>query len=144
MAGEGNFLMPQTTKSSKTLAYASFWQRFAAVFLDGIILMVVNFLLGAVLKSVYQQSSWIGTIIGWAYSVYFIGSSGQTPGKKVLNIKVVKADGSTLTYGDAVLREVIGKLVSVITLLIGFLWMLWDPNSQTLHDKIAKTYVVKV
>lgn len=131
--------MPETTN-----VYASFWQRFAASFLDGIILIVVNWLLAAVLKSITDQASWLGTIIGWAYSVYFIGSQGATPGKKVLNIKVVKADDSALTYGDAVLREVIGKLVSAITLGIGFLWMLWDPNKQTLHDKIAKTYVVKV
>jgi uncharacterized RDD family membrane protein YckC len=36
------------------------------------------------------------------------------------------------------------KLVSGVALGLGYLWMLWDPNKQTWHDKVAKTYVVKV
>lgn len=81
--------------------------------------------------------------ISLGYPIYFIGKSGATPGKKIMKIRVVKADGSAVGYGGAFLREVVGKFISGIILLIGYFWMLWDPNKQALHDKIAGTYVVK-
>lgn len=79
------------------------------------------------------------------YFVYFIGERGQTLGKIALGIKVVRLDTIQVPgYGTAALREILGKLVSTLTLGIGYLWMLWDPKRQTLHDKIAGTVVVRV
>lgn len=79
------------------LTYASFWRRLGAVLLDGIIVSIVNGLFGAVVGIIFGQTdtaSWInqllGTVVGIAYHVYFIGNRGQTPGKMVLKIKVVK------------------------------------------------------
>ena len=40
------------------------------------------------------------------------------------------------------LRETVGKLVSALILLLGFLWILWDKDRQGWHDKIAGTLVV--
>jgi hypothetical protein len=44
----------------------------------------------------------------------------------------------------AALRKILGKLISSITLFVGFLWIAFDSNKQGWHDKIASTYVVKV
>jgi len=41
-----------------------------------------------------------------------------------------------------IIRDVVGKFISAAVLLIGYIWMLFDKNSQTWHDKIAGTYVV--
>ena len=51
--------------------------------------------------------------------------------------------GSTIGYGGAFIR-VIGKIVSGIACLLGYLWMLWDPEKQTWHDKFADSVVVPV
>jgi uncharacterized RDD family membrane protein YckC len=87
-----------------------------------------------------------------AYYVYFVEvlrRSGQTIGKKALRIRVVPIEpGATLTRGMAAKRFLIevvaGSLVPFFSLVDG-LWQLSDkPYQQTLHDKFAKTVVVKV
>lgn len=75
--------------------------------------------------------------------VYFIVSwarSGQTIGKALTGIKVVRADGYPLGYGKAVLRY-IGYLISAVVLSLGFLWIGFDGKRQGWHDKIAGTLV---
>ncbi|AGZ46485.1 RDD domain-containing protein [Actinoplanes friuliensis DSM 7358] len=87
-----------------------------------------------------------------AYYVYYVEMmyrSGQTVGKKLMKIKVVPLEpGAVLTRGIAAKRYliefVVGIIVPFFTYLDG-LWQLWDkPYQQTLHDKVAKTVVVKV
>jgi uncharacterized RDD family membrane protein YckC len=78
-----------------------------------------------------------------AYYGYFWATTGQTPGKRVMQIKVVKADGARLTWNDALARSA-GYLLSGLAGGLGFLWALWDSNDQTWHDKMASTSVVKV
>ncbi len=139
------------------LVYASFGERFLASLIDGLIMLAVGFgmgLLAVPLTLVLGEDSALGgmvslmislisNVISAAYFIYFIGSSGATLGKKAMKIKVIKTDGSVPGYLTAFLREFVGKFVSSIILGIGYLWMLWDPNKQCLHDKIATTFVVK-
>ena len=80
----------------------------------------------------------------WLYHWLFIGLKGQTLGKMAVGIKVVNARGSIPGLGDAALREILGKIVSTIVICLGFLWIIWDGRKQGWHDKIAKTYVVRV
>ncbi len=62
-----------------------------------------------------------------------------------MNIKVVMDDGATKPTAMAFfLREIIGKFISGIALLLGYVWILIDKRRQGWHDKIAHTLVVKV
>lgn len=117
--------------------YASFFERVGAALLDGLILIIPNYIVARLL---FPGAS---TILGWAYLVYFTGTTGQTLGKRVLGIKVVRADGTAMDWGTAALREIVGKLVSAVILGIGYLFPIWDARKQALHDKIASTLVVK-
>jgi uncharacterized RDD family membrane protein YckC len=74
------------------------------------------------------------------YDIGFWLLAGQTPGKRVLGLRVVRTDGTRLRFGNALRRE-IGYLVSYI-LYLGFLWILFDNRRQGWHDKIAGTIVV--
>ena len=85
-----------------------------------------------------------GASLSIGYAVFFIGYCGQTPGKMALRIKVIRTDGSQLSYGRAALREVLGKFISSILLGIGYLMVAFDNQKQGLHDKIADTYVIKL
>lgn len=126
---------------------AGFWKRFAAALIDGILVGIVSSLLGAILGVEVGDpsagASGLQLLLGVGYYVYFHGSpSGQTIGKKLLSIRVLGAnDGASISYGTAALRYV-GSILSAIVCLLGYLWMLWDPNKQTWHDKIASTIVV--
>ena len=119
---------------------SGFWRRFVALLVDGILLGIVS----GILRAIFGQSGgWaIGELITIGYFVYFEGSSGQTPGKKALGIRVIDfGGGGSIGYGRAFIRY-IGSILSAIALLIGFLWMLWDKEKQTWHDKFANSVVV--
>ena len=120
---------------------ASFGKRFLAVVIDSILVGVVT---GIVLKIGGPNLGRVLTgAIGLAYYVYFEGGQGATLGKRVLGLKVISTSGtSPIGFGSAAVRYV-GRIVSAIPLFLGFLWMLWDKDKQTWHDKIANTYVVE-
>jgi uncharacterized RDD family membrane protein YckC len=88
-------------------------------------------------------ASSIQFLLGLGYYIYFHGSpSGQTIGKKVMNIRVIGfEDGGPIGYGRAALRYV-GSILSAIPCGLGYLWMLWDSEKQTWHDKFASSVVV--
>lgn len=81
------------------------------------------------------------------------GRNGQTLGKQLLGIRVLRDDGQPVSFGFALLREVvikgllvgqIGGFLLYIPVLLNYLWPLWDESSQALHDKLVKTHVVVV
>jgi len=121
--------------------YAGFWRRFVAWIIDGILLGAVSGILMFII-SAQQTASWLGSVIGIVYIVGFWTWRGQTPGKMVMGVKIIKTDGSPIGIGRAILRY-IGYLVSAIIIFIGYLMIAWDGRKQGLHDKIAGTYVVK-
>ena len=122
---------------------AGFWRRFAALLIDGILLGIVNGVLGAILGR--SGGTGLGTLLSLGYFTYFEGGpTGQTIGKRVMGIRVIDfGGGGAIGYGRAFIRW-IGRFVSTIVLLLGYLWMLWDPERQTWHDKFANSVVVPV
>jgi len=76
-----------------------------------------------------------------AYPLLFWTLTGQTPGKMLLGLRVVTADGHYLSFGRSI-RRLIGFVLAALLLYLGFLWILVDDRRQGLHDKIAATCVV--
>lgn len=104
-------------------------------------------------ESEYSILNWIEGIIkdlglgfGWA-AAYFTATmawlKGQTIGKKVLRIKVIKLDGSALNVLESFGRYG-GYGAGLATGLMGFLQVFWDPNRQAIQDKISETLVIKI
>jgi uncharacterized RDD family membrane protein YckC len=122
--------------------YASFWRRFAGLFLDGLVLGCVSGFFTLLLGNDSTIATALGVLAGVVYQVYFFTGSGQTLGSKVMGIQVIGVDGNPLSVGAALAR-VLGAYVSGVLLGIGYLWMLWDANKQTLHDKMAGSVVVQ-
>lgn len=152
-------------QSSNQYQYAGFGRRLLAFWIDAIILIPISFtvqkLMGAhtfdmfeaqtleQLKQMQQsQSSLIGlpaiVSIGLGiayYLIMWVNFDGATPGKKLMAIKIIKDDGSKITYPVAFIRY-IGNILSG-TVLLGYLWIIWDKKKQGWHDKMAGTIVVK-
>jgi uncharacterized RDD family membrane protein YckC len=121
---------------------ANFGQRLGAYLIDVIILAIpYGILLAIQLEPAVAYL--ISLVIGIAYFAYFEGSaSGQTPGKRVLKIRVIDYNtGAPIGMGRALIRYV-ARIVSSIPCALGYLWMLWDREKQTWHDKLATTVVV--
>jgi uncharacterized RDD family membrane protein YckC len=122
-----------------TSARAGFWRRFAAAFIDGVLLGIVSWILQAILGT---TGSVVTLLVGIGYYTYFHGSTGQTPGDAALSIRVVDKDGgASIGYGRAFVRWLV-SIISGAVLLLGYLWMLWDSEKQTWHDKAANSVVV--
>ena len=121
---------------------AGFWRRFAASFLDGIIIGIANGILFAALKGPGYA---LGLILSISYFTYFEGGAyGQTPGKRALGIRVIDFQtGGSIGYARGAVRW-IGRYLSAIVILLGYFWMLWDREKQTWHDKLAGDVVVPV
>jgi uncharacterized RDD family membrane protein YckC len=86
--------------------------------------------------------------LGWALTVatYFAGFwvvTGQTPGMRLMGLRVECADGGPLHLGQALVR-LGGLLVSIIPLFAGFLPVLFDDRRRGLADMLAGTVVLYV
>ncbi len=127
--------------SAVEFEYVGFWPRLGAALIDGIILLVVAIILAVITAGLSVYAQWLIDIL---YYVLLTGLRGQTLGKQLLGIRVVNRNGEVPGIGRAILREVIGKFVSTIVLLLGYIWVLFDRRKQGWHDKIAGTYVIRV
>jgi uncharacterized RDD family membrane protein YckC len=124
--------------------------RAAALVLDGIVIV-----LPAVVLGVVAGGSSTAIAIAWFFVTVFYAPllmarkgahNGQTLAKQWLSLRVVTTAGVPVTLGVGFKRHLLGQsLLSAITLgiypLFDYAWVLWDANKQTLHDKIASTYV---
>ncbi len=78
-----------------------------------------------------------------AYRVVFWTWKGTTVGGIIAQTRVVRVDGTAVRFADALVRG-LSSVFSFAVLGLGCLWMLRDQESQTWHDRIAGTYVVRV
>jgi uncharacterized RDD family membrane protein YckC len=126
---------------------ASPWRRLVASLVDGLILVPLTLLLMALagvdwMNTTFLQDLLFNWLPSWAYYVAFTALYGATPGKMLLGIRVVKADGRPVDWLTAFMREVVGKTLSTLALGVGYLWAFFHPKRQTWHDLIADTLVV--
>ena len=136
---------------------AGFMRRWAALFLDSLILFIPLVVVGVVLVLAFgikldDQTSGPGVADALIYLLYFIcapiyyagmeSSSWQaTLGKRALGIKVTDLQGRRLSFGHALGRWFAAAL-SYLTLYIGFLMAAVTERKRALHDFVAGTEVV--
>ena len=104
----------------------------------------VNDLLNDGVKWLVNLIDELGLSFGWSafyFSVLTAVWNGQTPGKKLLGIRVVQLDGTPLSVWDSFGRYG-GYGAGLATGLMGFFQIYWDPNRQAIHDKISSTIVI--
>lgn len=76
------------------------------------------------------------------YFVIFTVNFGGTIGKLIFGIIVTDENNKLIGFGQAIKREVLGKIISSLVFMLGFLWIGFDKKKQGWHDKISKTYVI--
>lgn len=143
--------------------YGGFWIRFVARIIDGIITGVamtivaipLGGLLGVGLMRGFDPSSTspffgfaalglymlLAFAFSFVYEVYFISKRGATPGKMILNLKVIHPDGALLTTGQAVGRY-FGYILSGFIFYIGYIIAAFDPEKRALHDRLVDSRVI--
>lgn len=88
----------------------------------------------------------LGIGFGWT-GLYFTAFTslwrGQTPGKRLLGVRVLRLDGKPMGLW-ASFERFGGYAAGLVTGLLGFAQVFWDRNRQAIHDKISETVVVRV
>lgn len=132
--------------------YAGFWIRVAAHLLDSLFLCGTSMLIFQPLRHSLGFSGALFSLIdlleiafGFLYICLLTWWSGQTLGKMVTGIRVIPAGNTrgTLSVGQVLLREIIGKILSFLPFGLGYFWVGWNKRKQGWHDMIAKTYVIR-
>ena len=114
---------------------AGFGSRLGALALDFLLLGISSALLNI-------EDGWLFLLI-IVYHVGFWAWKGTTIGGIVARVRVVRPDGAPVGFTEALVRG-LSAIFSVAVAGLGWFWMLWDPEQQTWHDKIAGTIVVRV
>lgn len=132
-------------------AFAGFWIRLMANILDGFIMGIPLSLLIAI----YYGDDWLLNYSNHSFLTYilfvlaivtlWLTWNGQTPGKKMMGIRVVSYPEMTnISSGAAWVRCVIGYTLSAIILGFGYLMIAFRQDKRGLHDMIAGTCVIQV
>jgi len=156
---------PVEYRSNKALPlqYKSVGIRFVAILIDTIIISIIGTIvtlpLGASTTATVNQQTgaisitpvyWIVVIIeliiAFLYFTILEGRYGQTVGKIILKLKVLKADGSPINYKDAGIRTVlriIDEVPFIVPYLLGAIFIWSSDTKQRLGDRVAHTVVVQ-
>lgn len=147
-----------TTTQNVTIEYelAELRERMLAWLLDLVIVIFAYLLLIQLYQTIVGP---FGGGMGWdiimallpfifffLYHIFFeIWSIGQTPGKRALNIRVIRLDGKDPEWSDVMLRSILHMVDSLFSAgVIGILFIKTTDKSQRLGDLAAHTTVVKI
>ena len=143
------FLLEDTIREN---VLASRWERFKAAAIDNLLIYIPTL----ILVSIYPKKEDIPNLASFTLGLYmivvliiqgvFLVSRGQTVGKKMVNIQIVRSkDGQNGGFlNNVLLRTFVNGLLTLIPLylLIDILFVFSD-TKRCLHDRIARTIVVK-
>ena len=137
------------------VAYAGFWIRVVAWFIDAIAVGILTSALAPLAGvgpfiaagpdqfAVNYGANAVGALVGVVYFVGFWSWKGQTIGMMPFRLWVVRTeDGGRLDIVQAFLRYV-GLIISFAVLLLGVIWVAFDARKQGWHDKMANSLVVR-
>jgi uncharacterized RDD family membrane protein YckC len=133
---------------------APFILRCGALLIDYIIIIavpVISLLLivsvsgerSGLISGVSNSTGWLlGTLVYITNFFVLPLVNGQTIGKMLTGIRIVKLDGSPVTVGSLLLRQILGFLFAICTGGLGFLVAAFSRSGRALHDFIAGTTVI--
>lgn len=135
------------------MSYAPHIRRIAAAMIDGAIVSLIgigiSYSLGTNPFADPNTNSMttidkILTIVMSAFYLigFWVAQNGQTPGKRMMNLRIVREDGKPIDVFTGIIRY-FGSWVSVAVLDLGYVWILFDGRHQGWHDKLARTVVVE-
>ena len=132
-------------RTAATMQFQGIRIRFVALLIDTIILSLLIGVVGSIFGS--QTVVWAFGLFSFfiflTYFTYLEGSTGQTVGKMLMKIKVIRADGGKVDMKQAFTRNILRVIDGLLVYSIGAILIWKSDKKQRLGDSIAKTEVVK-
>jgi uncharacterized RDD family membrane protein YckC len=142
----------QQKVKKKEKEFAGFVSRFAAFVVDFLILILISTIVGVAFGLYVQAthvewnieviSSIAGMLLNTGYYVFMTYRYEATAGKMAFGLKVKSIQEEKLDIGTVIVREVVGKFISMMLFGLGYLWIIFNRRKQGFHDKLAGTVVV--
>ena len=141
-----------------TTRLAPIRRRFAARLLDGLLIVIVGFVLVVAFGGIHLDNGtydipgwaqWAMWLLAVSYEVVLTASTGQTLGKRVLGLRVADATTGAVPDLDQSLRRSVPTLLQQVPIISAVAWLLyapvlWSPRRQGYHDRFAGTVVLDV
>lgn len=130
------------------MEYQGIGIRFVSLVIDSLIISIIFGALGSILGAgMMRHGSWSVGLLSFAfyiaYYTYLEGTRGQTIGKMITKIKVVREDGRPIDMEQAFKRNILRVIDGFFVYLIGAVLIWRSDKQQRLGDTLAKTVVVK-
>lgn len=130
------------------MEYQGIGIRFVSLVIDSLIISIIFGALGSILGAgMMRHGSWSVGLLSFAfyiaYYTYLEGTRGQTIGKMITKIKVVREDGRPIDMKQAFKRNILRVIDGFFAYLIGAVSIWRSDKQQRLGDTLAKTVVVK-
>mgnify|MGYP001338157901 FL=1 len=130
------------------MEYQGIGIRFVSLVIDSLIISAIFGALATILGfGMMRHGSWSVGLLSFAfyiaYYTYLEGTRGQTIGKMVTKIKVVREDGTPIEMEQAFKRNILRVIDGLFAYLIGAILIWRSDKQQRLGDSVAKTVVVK-
>lgn len=135
-------IAPPVMISAATLPRAGFWIRLAAAFLDLLLIAVTTAMLHEMLWFNLDGPGLLFFGLA-AYSAAMWKARGTTIGGIICGLKVVRTDDRPIDWTIAIVRA-LSAFLSFAVAGLGFIWVAFDDEKQSWHDKVAGTTIVKV
>jgi uncharacterized RDD family membrane protein YckC len=129
-------------QAAPQLQYVSVGPRFLAVLIDSILIGIVNGIIGAALRG-SSTVGLIAAVITIAYYIVMEATQGATVGKMVLGLRVVRIDGSPISWNESIIRNLLRIVDAIAVYLVGAILVWNSPTRQRLGDRVAKTVVIR-
>lgn len=95
------------------------------------------------LNSELTNAGWlVATLVALTNFIIFPMLSGQSIGKMLTGLQIIKADGRSASFSNLLVRHLVGYPLTVLTLGLGFLFSVLNSKGRALHDFLAGTIVV--
>ncbi|BBB33018.1 hypothetical protein TTHT_1514 [Thermotomaculum hydrothermale] len=138
------------------IEYGGILQRFLALLVDGIIVGISFSIISGIFSFIFFRilpvglASWLSILINlvlfvgvFAYYAIGYGKYGTTIGKKLFKLYIVDQKKlTTPTMSQGIIRALVQFFLSGI-FFIGYIMAFFNPEHKTLHDMLAKTYVIR-
>lgn len=136
--------------SQPSLPSAGLVKRFAAMFYDSLlllgVLMGVNALVLTLNRGEAIQSNWyslFNLLVVYVFFAWFWTHGGQTLGMRAWRLKAVTNDGQLLSWQQSAVRLALACL-SLAAFGLGYLWMYFDAEKRTWHEKMSRTRTLQL
>lgn len=133
--------------------YAGFWIRFGAMFIDGILFLLVT---APLLTMIYGSGYWSNTeflmgvwdaVLNYLFPIVAVLAfwfyKSATPGKMAVRVYIADANTGGRPSAGQFVGRYIAYILSALPLALGYIWVAFDKRKQGWHDKLAGTVVLK-